>query len=152
MVILIWVDDAYGLISWKMDLELGHDVDTTFGNPDFVAYAESFGADGYRIAGGRRAPPHPAGGAGRRHRLGHRLSGRLLGQPRAHPLPRRARRIAVLSRGSTREEAIGVLLVLEQNPDVGERVVVVRLHQVHQLTTELDSVPLQLHRQEGGHV
>jgi len=49
MVILIWVDDAYGLISWKMDLELGHDVDTTFANPDFVAYAESFGAAGYRI-------------------------------------------------------------------------------------------------------
>ncbi len=49
MVILIWVDDAYGLISWKMDLELGHDVDTTFGNPDFVAYAESFGAVGHRI-------------------------------------------------------------------------------------------------------
>jgi acetolactate synthase I/II/III large subunit len=48
-VILIWVDDAYGLISWKMDLEIGHNVDTTFGNPDFVAYAESFGATGYRI-------------------------------------------------------------------------------------------------------
>jgi acetolactate synthase-1/2/3 large subunit len=50
MVILVWVDDAYGLISWKMDLELGHDVDTTFDNPDFVAYAESFGAVGYRIS------------------------------------------------------------------------------------------------------
>jgi acetolactate synthase I/II/III large subunit len=49
MVILIWVDDAYGLISWKMDLEIGHNVDTRFGNPDFVAYAESFGAKGYRI-------------------------------------------------------------------------------------------------------
>jgi acetolactate synthase-1/2/3 large subunit len=49
MVILIWVDDAYGLISWKMDLEIGHNVDTNFGNPDFVAYAESFGAKGYRI-------------------------------------------------------------------------------------------------------
>ncbi len=49
MVILIWVDDAYGLISWKMDLELGHDVDTTFSNPDFAAYAESFGAVGYLI-------------------------------------------------------------------------------------------------------
>ena len=48
-VILIWVDDAYGLISWKMDLEIGHNVDTKFGNPDFVAYAESFGAAGYRI-------------------------------------------------------------------------------------------------------
>jgi acetolactate synthase-1/2/3 large subunit len=50
MVILIWVDDAYGLISWKMDLEIGHNVDTTFGNPDFVKYAESFGATGYRIS------------------------------------------------------------------------------------------------------
>jgi acetolactate synthase-1/2/3 large subunit len=49
MVILIWVDNAYGLISWKMDLEIGHDVDTTFGNPDFVAYARSFGAVGYEI-------------------------------------------------------------------------------------------------------
>ena len=48
-VILIWVDDAYGLISWKMDLEIGRNVDTTFNNPDFVAYAESFGATGYRI-------------------------------------------------------------------------------------------------------
>ncbi len=43
-VILIWVDDAYGLISWKMNLEIGRNVDTTFGNPDFVAYAETFGA------------------------------------------------------------------------------------------------------------
>jgi acetolactate synthase I/II/III large subunit len=49
MVILIWVDDAYGLISWKMELELGHDLDTAFANPDFVAYAESFGAVGYRV-------------------------------------------------------------------------------------------------------
>src|ERR1700744_3840350 len=49
IVILIWVDDAYGLISWKMDLEIGHNVDTKFGNPDFVQYAESFGATGYRI-------------------------------------------------------------------------------------------------------
>ena len=49
-VILVWVDDAYGLISWKMDMEIGHNVDTRFGNPDFVAYAESFGATGYRIS------------------------------------------------------------------------------------------------------
>jgi len=49
MVILIWVDNAYGLISWKMDLEIGHRVDTEFGNPDFVAYARSFGATGYEI-------------------------------------------------------------------------------------------------------
>jgi acetolactate synthase I/II/III large subunit len=49
IVVLIWVDDEYGLIKWKMELELGHSIATAFGNPDFVAYAESFGADGYRI-------------------------------------------------------------------------------------------------------
>jgi acetolactate synthase I/II/III large subunit len=57
MVILIWVDDAYGLISWKMDLEIGHNVDTRFGNPDFVAYAESFGAKGYRISAAEELLP-----------------------------------------------------------------------------------------------
>jgi acetolactate synthase I/II/III large subunit len=50
LVVLVWQDDAYGLIKWKMDLELGHDVATGFGNPDFVAYAESFGARGYRVS------------------------------------------------------------------------------------------------------
>ena len=49
MTVLIWEDDAYGLISWKMDLELGHHVEVGFSNPDFVAYAESFGAKGYRV-------------------------------------------------------------------------------------------------------
>jgi acetolactate synthase-1/2/3 large subunit len=48
-VVLIWVDDEYGLIKWKMELELGSSFDTAFANPDFVAYAESFGARGYRI-------------------------------------------------------------------------------------------------------
>jgi acetolactate synthase-1/2/3 large subunit len=49
LTVLIWEDAAYGLIKWKMDLELGHDVATSFGNPDFVTYAESFGARGYRV-------------------------------------------------------------------------------------------------------
>jgi acetolactate synthase I/II/III large subunit len=49
ITILIWQDDAYGLIKWKMDLELGRDMDVEFKNPDFVAYAESFGARGYKV-------------------------------------------------------------------------------------------------------
>jgi len=32
-----------------MDLELGHHSSVDFHNPDFVKYAESFGAKGYRI-------------------------------------------------------------------------------------------------------
>lgn len=47
--ILVWVDDSYGLIKWKMDMESGSHDCVDFGNPDFVAYAESFGAKGYRI-------------------------------------------------------------------------------------------------------
>ncbi|HEY3843007.1 MAG TPA: acetolactate synthase large subunit [Acidimicrobiales bacterium] len=49
LTVLIWQDDAYGLIKWKMNLEVGHDVEIEFSNPDFVAYAESFGARGYQV-------------------------------------------------------------------------------------------------------
>lgn len=49
LVVLIWEDGGYGLIEWKMDLELGEHHYVSFGNPDVVKYAESFGAKGYRI-------------------------------------------------------------------------------------------------------
>jgi acetolactate synthase I/II/III large subunit len=49
VVVLIWEDMAYGLIKWKMDLELGHHSSVDFHNPDFVKYAESFGAKGFKI-------------------------------------------------------------------------------------------------------
>ncbi len=47
--ILIWEDKAYGLIKWKMDMDLKMHSEVDFTNPDFVKYAESFGARGYRI-------------------------------------------------------------------------------------------------------
>ncbi|MFL6494970.1 MAG: acetolactate synthase large subunit [Nitrososphaera sp.] len=49
IVVLIWEDRSYGLIKWKMDMELGHHSSVDFHTPDFVKYAESFGAKGYRI-------------------------------------------------------------------------------------------------------
>jgi acetolactate synthase-1/2/3 large subunit len=49
LVVLIWEDGGYGLIEWKMDLELGEHHYVKFGNPDIVSYAESFGAKGYQI-------------------------------------------------------------------------------------------------------
>lgn len=49
LVVLIWEDNGYGLIEWKMDLELGAHYYVKFNNPDVVTYAESFGAKGYRI-------------------------------------------------------------------------------------------------------
>ena len=49
LVVLILRDDAYGMIKWKqagMDFEnFGLD----FGNPDFVKYAQSYGANGHRV-------------------------------------------------------------------------------------------------------
>jgi acetolactate synthase-1/2/3 large subunit len=47
--ILIWVDGSYGLIKWKMDIEEGAHDSVDFTNPDFVKYAESFGAKGHLV-------------------------------------------------------------------------------------------------------
>lgn len=47
--VLVWVDASYGLIKWKMDIEAGSHDSVDFSNPDFVQYAQSFGAKGYHI-------------------------------------------------------------------------------------------------------
>jgi len=49
IVVLIWNDSAYGLIEWHQEREFGRSSHIDFTNPDFVKYAESFGAKGYRI-------------------------------------------------------------------------------------------------------
>jgi len=49
IVILIWNDNGYGLIEWKQLNTYGRSNNVHFNNPDFVTYAESFGAKGYRI-------------------------------------------------------------------------------------------------------
>ncbi|MBC8187142.1 MAG: acetolactate synthase large subunit [Proteobacteria bacterium] len=46
---LILRDDSYGMIRWKQGLGGFEDWGLQFGNPDFVAYAESYGASGYRV-------------------------------------------------------------------------------------------------------
>jgi acetolactate synthase-1/2/3 large subunit len=48
-VILIWNDSEYGLITWHQLRHFGRPSHIEFKNPDFVKYAESFGAKGYRI-------------------------------------------------------------------------------------------------------
>nr|WP_263600392.1 acetolactate synthase large subunit [Microbulbifer agarilyticus] len=49
LVILILRDDGYGMIKWKQSQMDFHDFGLDFGNPDFVAYAGSYGASGHRI-------------------------------------------------------------------------------------------------------
>ena len=45
---IIFNDNDYGLISWKQMMAKGRSVSTRIGNPDFKAYAESFGIKAYR--------------------------------------------------------------------------------------------------------
>lgn len=49
IIILIWNDQSYGLIKWKQNIHFQRESHVDFTNPDFVKYAESFGAKGYRI-------------------------------------------------------------------------------------------------------
>jgi acetolactate synthase I/II/III large subunit len=49
LVVLILQDDAYGMIRWKQAADGLPDFGLTFGNPDFVAYAAAYGAQGARV-------------------------------------------------------------------------------------------------------
>jgi acetolactate synthase-1/2/3 large subunit len=49
IVVLIWNDCGFGLIEWKQMATFGRTSHVHFNNPDFVKYAESFGARGYRV-------------------------------------------------------------------------------------------------------
>jgi acetolactate synthase-1/2/3 large subunit len=50
IVVVIWRDNGYGLIDWKQRNAYGRPYAVEFDNPDFVAYAESFGIPGFRPA------------------------------------------------------------------------------------------------------
>jgi acetolactate synthase I/II/III large subunit len=49
IIVVVWCDSDFGVISTKQSLELGKSVFTRFQNPDFVKLAESFGAVGYKV-------------------------------------------------------------------------------------------------------
>lgn len=49
IVVMIFNDSGYGLIRWKQEDHFGSSCFTDFTNPDFVKFAESMGAKGYRI-------------------------------------------------------------------------------------------------------
>lgn len=51
LTILVLRDDGYGMIRWKQE-EMGFpDFGLSYGNPDFVRYAEAYGARGHRAEG-----------------------------------------------------------------------------------------------------
>jgi acetolactate synthase-1/2/3 large subunit len=49
LVVLVIQDDAYGMIRWKQAVDAFPDYGLTFGNPDFVKYAEAYGLSGTRV-------------------------------------------------------------------------------------------------------
>ena len=82
LVVLIVEDSAYGMIRWKQAVDRFPDFGMTFGNPDFVAYAEAYGATGHRVDRGRRAGADAGSGLRRRRRPPRRRADRL---QREHP-------------------------------------------------------------------
>jgi acetolactate synthase-1/2/3 large subunit len=49
LVVLILEDGAYGMIRWKQAVDNFADSGMTFGNPDFVLFAQAHGATGHRV-------------------------------------------------------------------------------------------------------
>lgn len=49
IVLMVWVDNQYGLIKWKQTAGYGKWSHIDFGNPDWLKLAEAFGLDGYMI-------------------------------------------------------------------------------------------------------
>jgi len=50
LVVLIIEDHAFGMIRWKQAVDKFADFGMTFGNPDFVRYAEAYGARATRVS------------------------------------------------------------------------------------------------------
>jgi acetolactate synthase I/II/III large subunit len=56
LVVLILNDNSYGMIRWKQANMGFKDWGLTYGNPDFVKYAESYGAHGHRVTSAEMLP------------------------------------------------------------------------------------------------
>jgi acetolactate synthase-1/2/3 large subunit len=69
LVVLVLEDNAYGMIRWKQEVDGFADFGLRFGNPDFVAYAKAYGAEGSRVssASGLAADLEAAFGGGGVH-------------------------------------------------------------------------------------
>ena len=57
LVVLVVVDNAYGMIRWKQAVDGFPDYGMTFGDPDFTAYAKAYGAKGSRVESGDGLAP-----------------------------------------------------------------------------------------------
>lgn len=49
IVVMVWEDNAYGLIAWKQESHFGRHTDLAFGNPDWLDLAKAFGWHGHYV-------------------------------------------------------------------------------------------------------
>ncbi|MGD2053825.1 MAG: acetolactate synthase large subunit [Gammaproteobacteria bacterium] len=49
IVVMVWEDKEYGLISWKQQTHFGSHTDLSFNNPDWLKLADSFGWNGHCV-------------------------------------------------------------------------------------------------------
>jgi len=56
ITVLILNDNSYGMIRWKQANMGFEDWGLTYGNPDFVKYAEAYGANGHRVESAEQLP------------------------------------------------------------------------------------------------
>ncbi len=54
IVVMVWEDHEYGLIAWKQKNQFGSHTDLSFGNPDWLKLAQSFGWNGHWVSDSRR--------------------------------------------------------------------------------------------------
>jgi acetolactate synthase-1/2/3 large subunit len=57
MVVVVWENGEFGSIAWKQDKKFGRHFGVDFGNPDFVALAESFGMPAWRCGSAQDFAP-----------------------------------------------------------------------------------------------
>ena len=57
LVVIILCDNGYGMIKWKQGGMGLPDFGLDFLNPDFIHYAQSYGANGYRVSGAGELAP-----------------------------------------------------------------------------------------------
>ncbi len=53
IVVMVWVDNGYGLISWKQRNQFGRNTHLDFGNPDFAKLADAFGWSCHQVTDAR---------------------------------------------------------------------------------------------------
>jgi acetolactate synthase-1/2/3 large subunit len=56
ITVLILNDNSYGMIRWKQANMGFKDWGLTYNNPDFVKYAEAYGASGHRVTSAKQLP------------------------------------------------------------------------------------------------